>query len=905
MVMSERKNHLKRPQLRRCGTCQKVGHNTSTCPTYISAKKPLITTKRKTSSKIEPQPKTTASAPKNTPLRFFVHHVNSEPPRSPHLLDLKKEQNSIWKNVETITPEHLNESATTYYTYHQSKKITPYLPTPESFPLQKSTHRNLLTLLQSVFFKKNTSNTTLSQSKKEPTAHINFVSSAPSLTASSTLKKPSFTTSVKNLFSTLKNSLSKSSFKNSTITKKLEASKKTFSFSYFMSRYVITRPVGVAMSVFLIVALIMPGPAQSYYRNLQETKTTIADNSTAGFMALQESTAAILQANLPQAEASTVQALSNFNTALTTLQTQHRMLQNIITSIPVLKNEVTSRQNLIEAGQKITLGNTYLLKGISENSTASTTLTEQLNHIMIHLKAAIPNYEAALEDLNNVKPEYVPTQYQESFKDFKTLFSAAVTDFKNLNNLGSTLQEIFGGNGLRRYILVFQNSDELRPTGGFMGSFAEIDIKDGKIIKMELPAGGSYDLQGQLNEFIEPPTPLLMTNKRWEFQDANWFPDFPASAEKILWFYRHAGRGSVDGVIAINSSVLTRLLSIMGPITDEKRQITLDAASAIPTLQTVVEEGPEKIQNKPKQILSDLAPQFIEYLKQLQPAQLMPVLVNLKDALDQKEIQAYFIDQPSQEHVKSFGWSGQILPTTNQQDYLMVVNTNIQGQKSDAKIKQTIHHQALVQDDGSVIDHVFITREHTGIKGEKFYGAANISYLRVYVPQDSELIEAAGFQWPAEPNFRAPDSWAKKDPSLSFASAETKIDPISGTYITPEFGKTSFGNWVITEPGETTQIHLAYKLPFKVFNSDTKPTTTLNKWLSLFSNPTSLSTYQLVVQRQSGSISSWKNEIIFPATWQPIWKDGEELELASNGAHSTLDNLFHDTILSLAMTQGK
>ena len=454
--------------------------------------------------------------------------------------------------------------------------------------------------------------------------------------------------------------------------------------------------------------------------HIKLTKNKIASDSTDGFVSLQNSTAALMQSNLPIAQTAINEALNSFGNAVETMQTKHQILQKIVSVIPVMDNEVKSRQNLLLAGQKIALGNTYLLKGIGDSqSNASSTLEERMNIIMDHLHSAIPNYQAAMNDLNKVDPNTLPLTYQGPFKDFKNIFEAVLNDLQNLSDLGSSLKEIFGAQGQRRYLLVFQNPAELRPTGGFMGSFAIMDVKNGQILNLEVPPGGTYDLQGQLDQFVIPPTPLLLSNKRWEFQDANWFPDFSVSAQKILWFYRHSRNITADGVIAINASVLERLLAITGPISDSKRGLTISADNALPTIQKVVENGPEKNTNKPKQILSDLAPQFIEHFKNSEPKDLLPLLTNLQDALSKKEIQAYFTDQTAQNAVDQMGWSGKILPTNSNQDYLAVFNTNVQGQKSDARIKQDISHQTIVDNEGNISDTVIITRTHKGQSQEE------------------------------------------------------------------------------------------------------------------------------------------------------------------------------------------
>lgn len=94
----------RRPQLRRCRNCQKVGHNASTCASLDIETKPVIlkTTSAKTSknkissSKTSPSTKKTPSSPSAPSLKFYVHHVNFEPRHSPHVVNLKEQKNNVW-----------------------------------------------------------------------------------------------------------------------------------------------------------------------------------------------------------------------------------------------------------------------------------------------------------------------------------------------------------------------------------------------------------------------------------------------------------------------------------------------------------------------------------------------------------------------------------------------------------------------------------------------------------------------------------------------------------------------------------------------------------------------------------------------------------------------------------------
>ncbi len=641
-----------------------------------------------------------------------------------------------------------------------------------------------------------------------------------------------------------------------------------------------------SLAVFLILAVgfvsFVPGSVRGYYQDIVSAKTSISDNSTAGFLALQESAVALKSANLTSAETANAEALNKFNLALESLSGKHTILQTIARMVPFLHGELESREKVLLAGEEIAVGNSYLISTLMTlASEPSTTLTFKLNQLVSTLNSANPNYERALENLNAVNLKSLPFEYQEQFKDFRSLFQNLVKNFRNIANLNDTLQEIFGGKGQRRYLVIFQNPAELRPTGGFMGSFAVLDVKDGNVVNFSIPAGGTYDLNGQLSVSEVPPLPLTILNKRWEFQDANWFPDFGASAKKIIWFYNKSWNEKADGVIAVNASVLERLLGVIGPITDSTRNLNLSAENAAAVIQNEVENGPEKLLNRPKQILADLAPTILDLIKKTPAKNVLPLLGNLEEALNQKEIQAYFTDAAAESAISSSGWGGLIRATDPDSDYLLVVNTNLQGQKSDARMKQLISHEAVIQNDGSIIDTVVITREHTGIAAEKFYGVPNIDFLRVYVPLGSTLLSASGFTWPEEKSFRAPDSSSIADPFLLSQENELGIDQVSGTRITAEFNKTAFGNWVITEPGSASQAKFSYRLPFRIKLTEPEGKSIVGRVINNFK--TDVQPYQLTAQKQSGITSDFESQVIFPLSWQPSWLKGAHSSPASNG----------------------
>ncbi len=642
----------------------------------------------------------------------------------------------------------------------------------------------------------------------------------------------------------------------------------------------------IATALVLTFLVGLPFPAFSYYQKLRTDTGALVEQSVNGFLSLQSSTAAAFAANLPQAEQDLNNALTSFSQAQAILEKEHRALVYVASILPFVGDKVTSRGHILTAGHEVAVGNAYLVKGISEASVSSTDrdFLDRLNIFKVHMRGSIPHYESALTELAVVDTKALPVEYQQSFTEFRVLFAGLVQDLKKTNTVFSGLETMLGGDQPRRYLVLFQNQHELRATGGFIGSVAIVDVQRGKIINLEVPEGGSYDFQGQLSAYVKPPLPLQMANARWEFQDANWFPDFPASAQKAAWFYEKSRGATVDGVIAINASVFEDLLEVMGPISNEQYGLVLNASDALEKLQTVVESDAARATNKPKAIIGSVLKQMLENGNAFSPNNAAGVMTTLAKALEEKEIQVYFTDEKLEEKFSTLGWTGEISAAKAFQDYLMVVNTNIGGMKSDASITDQIDHEAVVQPDGTVLDTIIIRRKHSGSENDK-YNRANSSYLRVYVPKGAELVKAGGFIYPAEESFKVPEKWYSEDSDLKALELERGVHVQSGTRITQEFDRTVFGNWITTNPGEETEVWFTYKLPFTV--KETPPTGILSAASRLVRGNESAERYSLFVQKQSGTNTTFSTQVIFPDGYEPVWRNREDAELGTNGVSWT------------------
>ncbi len=569
----------------------------------------------------------------------------------------------------------------------------------------------------------------------------------------------------------------------------------------------------------------------------------------------------------------------------------------IIDAIPVIGEKFRSGKELISAGEKLLKAAASLNDLAAALSLKSEDVTQKISELEKIAAAAEPNLGGAVNDLLKIKA--IPSQIsKENFNHNLSLLIAADNSLKSFLNLAPSLYQILGKDSTKRYLVIFQNNAELRPTGGFMGSFALLDVDRGRITKIEVPAGGPYDLQGSLKASVLAPDPLRLVNARWQFQDANWFPDFPTSAQKIIWFYNKAGGPSVDGVIALNAPVLAKLVDAVGPIDMPAYGQTVTSDTVLKITQEIVESNTARASGKPKQFIADLLPKVLDKVMTSDRDTLLSAVSIFGDSLALKDIQIYMRDGDIQKKISEMNWSGELAPLPAKTDFFELVRSNIAGQKTDAVIATTISHRSNIADDGTITDTVTITLNHNGKKNEPMTGVRNVEYLRVYVPEGSELVSDSGdINAPSYKLFDTPPAGCIPDQTLADVTGAVFHDQTTGVAINNEFRRTVFGAWTQTDPGESSTITFVYNLPWKAVPA--RAVASLSKKLIFASEPVGSFTHNIIFARQSGANETKVTaSLSLPLSWYPLFASPEGMA-TSNGYQTTFE-LNGDKKLSLS-----
>lgn len=615
---------------------------------------------------------------------------------------------------------------------------------------------------------------------------------------------------------------------------------------------------------FVLTAFLISFPIFSllFIQKGIEEKGKILGASTRAYDNLKEAGSSISNQNFKNGINNFNSANLNFSNTKTTIEKFGMGISGSISNLPIT-TPLSTGKNLLEAGENISLTGkniSILLEKISNLDKEKISISSflefktDINNIAFNLSQTESN-------LNKVELNHLPEEFKEKIRLTKEELPIISNNFKNLSEDFETIAEIFGKNKSQKYLILFQNNSEMRPTGGFIGSYGILDIENGEIKNLQID--GIFNPDGQLTEKIIPPMPIQKMSTAWSIHDANWFPDFPTSAKKIALFYEKTGGPTVDGVIALTPNVIEKMLAITGPIEMKEYATIINQDNFLTETQLQVEDLYDKEENKPKKFLIELTPKIIEKLISTDNLNLNDKiqkylnLVNIiEESLKEKHIIFYHRNKEIEEMITERGWGGQMLNSSG--NYLSVVHTNINGYKTDAVIDEQINHETEILNDGTIINTVKITRKHLGGNSTfDWYNRVNSDYLRVYVPLGSTLIEASG---QTIQEYEPPINYSEFKVDLDVKKIEDtmSIDTNSGTHLFEESGKTVFGNWVYLSPQETVEIIYKYQLPYKInFDFFTKPA----------------DKYNILIQKQLGSKgSNFIGTIKLPDKWKVIWK---------------------------------
>ncbi len=477
-------------------------------------------------------------------------------------------------------------------------------------------------------------------------------------------------------------------------------------------------------------------------------------------------------------------------------------------------------------------------------------LTESMKDIQDVTRKMYPIIREIEKDIQAIPSRIVPGSVRNDLVFVQKALPVTLDLLQDFDQIIDVFLTFVGYDYGRRYLFIFQNNQELRATGGFIGSYGVMNIDQGVVESLSIEE--IYRPDGQLTRQIQPPKPLQELTPQWFLRDVNWFADFPTSAERIMNFYEKTGGATPDGVISLTPTVIERLLRITGPIEMEEYDTIVNADNFVRITQYQTGEAYDIEENRPKQFIDDLAPELISRLLNAGQEQFPEVLESIMSSFQERHILLYFLDTQLQQRVEKLNIGGHLYQTDK--DYLQVNHSNIGGFKTDGVIEDDFTINTQIAEDGRVTNTVTVRRHHKGGETEfEWWNRPHINYMRIYVPKGSTLIGSTGFEDRQQP-FEWGENIAAYDRDPILRSVEQTEQHYSEWNVTEsvESGKTVFAGWRVTPPQDTSEISVTYELPFRV-----KPH----------------QIYTFLHQKQSGVVGGqFEHRINVPPQWNIDWQ---------------------------------
>lgn len=626
-----------------------------------------------------------------------------------------------------------------------------------------------------------------------------------------------------------------------------------------------------AAIAFVIAAVTVTTPLHAAHW-VEGSAATVEQSGAEGFQEFLAGTGALAGGGYMRAQEGFVASQEHFADAAQELSGLRLSLARAGALLVGEEDHVASAAGLAVAGAELSQAGEIVSVALQDMGRATALApTEKLDVFATYLTRIAPHLDAAAHALAQVTTNALPEEVQDAVgaaRERVPLLARAAQEF--LVSVDA-LRVVLGAAQPVRYLIAFQNPAELRPTGGFVGSFAEVTVDRGVVTQLQVPEGGSYAAQGQLTAYVAAPEPLSLLNPRWEFQDANWSPDFPVAARKMLWFHERSGGPTMDGVVAINATFVEQLLRVLGPITltaaDGTTQ-TIDAENFLFSLRSSIDAAAADADTTgPKAIVGELARAMMERIAAADATTLLAVVDAMRAGLEEKELQVYFSQNAPQAMIERVGWSGSIAQTS--QDSLLVVSANVGANKTDLVVGREMQVDVQIAQDGTVEHTVTLTNAHRGMRSAHPEDARNIEYVRLYVPRGSTLLSATGFTPPSPELFPTTDVPLEEDEDLAVRTGSVERDPVSATQRWEESGHTVFGNWIMVDPGEQTSAVVRYRLPWRVVRAETG-------WFAGLFTPAAAS-YSMFLGQQSGLHRDTTLTLSTPASWHTLWSSRPDL----------------------------
>jgi len=409
------------------------------------------------------------------------------------------------------------------------------------------------------------------------------------------------------------------------------------------------------------------------------------------------------------------------------------------------------------------LANPFNGKGQGLTPADLTTIRQDIAQIEATLNTAV-------NQINHLQPAdlQVDPRIGPAIASFRAELPKLQSGMQTIQEVLNVAPTILGIGQPASYLIEQMDSTELRPGGGFIGTYGIATVSGGRLSNIFMTDvdlldhpfeanGGTIPFPPQYQWFTLAPT--------WSLRDSNLDADFPTSAYYGEQNYHlEGGNVALQGVIAITPWFIKDAMEVTGPIYVSEYHETVTAQNLIDRIhyhQLKAAEGadyvpsPDGHSSLRKRFTSYLFATFMQKVSQVASKDMGKFVHVIATAMQTKDIQIYFNSPQAEALLQQYHLASTIQAPPG--DGSFVVDANVIANKANDFITYNRTDQITIDAAGDAVHTTTLTYSwpvSTESTQNDYYSHALPAsqytyedYLRIYVPTDSVLDNSGILQW--------------------------------------------------------------------------------------------------------------------------------------------------------------
>jgi nucleoside-diphosphate-sugar epimerase len=556
-------------------------------------------------------------------------------------------------------------------------------------------------------------------------------------------------------------------------------------------KYRVKADVGVSMSIFAIIlsafVVFIGIPVIGTYAN-----------TVKGVNLLNKIQTSILKLDSTTLDKDTLSAYNSFRTARTSLRRMGWLF-----SLTKKGSNYISYDKLLGSLASFSRAANYVSTTIKPLESVFETLQPQssksldieaFNQAKLSILSAEEYLRLAEADTSGINEDLFPKKIKDKVLEYENKLPEIQKYIEYTATVVSDLPSILGSEGEKKYIFWFQNNNEIRPTGGFIGSYGVLTLDKGKI--KDLVIDDIYNPDGQIDVRkidVTPPTQIstFLKEDKLYLRNSNWNPDFPKSIKTFDDLYFKVTGDTISGYVALDLEFVKGLLKVTGPIFLAPYNEDISADNLAERAQYYSGFDYTEGTSDKKSFLTVLGSKLLERIFALKKEDLPKMFSEIQKSFDQKHMSIYFSNSPINSILKTEKWDGSLVDTNG--DYLYVVNSNLGGTKANYYVKNKMTYEVnSMTRDGLLRANLYLDYENTA-ETDAWPGGPYTDYVRVLSQAGSKLTGAK-----------------------IILNGGEEVDIFNEIVVTNEGRYNSFETSFKINPKETARIVISYDLPINL-----------------------------------------------------------------------------------------